>query len=400
MGVENAMIGWKPTGAIARGMACAAMLALSSTAQADVKAGVDAWSAGDYARAVAEWRVPAAKGDPDALFNLAQAYRLGRGVAEDLEQAEKHYARAAASGHLKAADNYGLLLFQDGRREQAMPYLSAAADRGDPRAQYLLGIAHFNGDLVTRDWVRAYALLTLANGAGLPQAASAIRQMDEHVPLAQRQQAQALLPVMRSEADARRAALMASADLSDDAPTGIDGSRTTANTAIAGATGALPAGRVPGPLAVAVVPPSVSTAEAAVAEAMRATGTESPASAGADFARPTQANAASAATPAQDRTIAAAETRAAPETVRESARTTAPVDGPWKLQLGAFSVASNADRAWVQVKGSTALAGKSKQLARSGKLTRLLTGGWPDRAGAEKACAALKAGGHACIVIR
>ena len=29
------------------------------------------------------WRPLAAKGDADALFNLAQAYRLGRGVPEE-----------------------------------------------------------------------------------------------------------------------------------------------------------------------------------------------------------------------------------------------------------------------------------------------------------------------------
>ena len=88
-------------------------------ALADVKAGVDAWANGEFDRAVEEWRSAAARGDADALFNLAQAYRLGRGVPEDLKQAEALYARAAAKGHIKAADNYGLLLFQDGRRELA-----------------------------------------------------------------------------------------------------------------------------------------------------------------------------------------------------------------------------------------------------------------------------------------
>jgi len=43
-----------------------------------------------------------------------------------------------------------LMLFQDGRREEALPYVQAASTRGDPRAQYLLGVAHFNGDLVDR----------------------------------------------------------------------------------------------------------------------------------------------------------------------------------------------------------------------------------------------------------
>ncbi|MEC9151060.1 MAG: sporulation protein, partial [Pseudomonadota bacterium] len=113
----------------------------AAPAMAEVKAGVDAWAAGDFATAVREWAGPAAEGDPDAQFNMGQAYRLGRGVETDVAQAEALYARAAAQGHVKAADNYGLLLFQRGAREEALPYISAAAMRGDPRAQYVLGIA-------------------------------------------------------------------------------------------------------------------------------------------------------------------------------------------------------------------------------------------------------------------
>jgi cell division protein FtsN len=356
-------------------------------AQADVKAGVDAWAAGDFARAVAEWKGPAARGDADALFNLAQAYRLGRGVPEDLKQAEALYASAAAKGHIKAADNYGLLLFQDGRREQAMPYVTAAAERGDPRAQYLLGIAHFNGDLVPRDYVRAYALLTLANAAGLPQAAPAIRQMDEFVPLTQRQQAQALAGQMRTHADARRASQMAAVDLGDGPATAFGQPAQVAS--------ALPPARVPQPVASVAVPASsVSAAEAAVAEAMRATGTESPATAGADFARPDAQQ--PAARPARD--VAQVRVARADPPVRPAAATAA--TGPWKLQLGAFSVAGNADRLWSELAGRPMLAGKSKQIASSGRLTRLYARGWPSEAAAQSACKALKAGGQGCIVTR
>ncbi len=307
-------------------------------AQADVKAGVDAWATGDFARAVAEWKAPAGKGDADAMFNLAQAYRLGRGVPQDVKQAEMLYARAAAKGHIKAADNYGLLLFQDGRREQAMPYVTAAADRGDPRAQYLLGIAYFNGDLVPRDYVRAYALLTLANGAGLPQAVPAMREMDGFVPLAQRQQAQSLAMQMRADADATRSVEMAAADLGEGgAVIGDRPDRVAITTPV-------PAARVPNAVTnIAVPPSSVAAAEAAVAEAMRATGTESPATAGADFARPAVAR---AATP---------PTRAAADNARSAPRVVAvpSAGGPWKLQLGAFSVAGGADRLWQQLAGET-----------------------------------------------
>ena len=263
----------------------ASLAGLTVPALADVKTGVDAWSRGDYAAAVREWRDPAAKGDPDAQFNMAQAYRLGRGVEANQKQAEVLYAQAAAQGHIKAADNYGLLLFQDGRREEAMPYVTAAAERGDPRAQYLLGIAHFNGDLVPKDWVKAYALLTLANGASLPQAAPALQQMDGFIPLAQREQAQALAQQIKRDTDARRAQQLAAVDLAlagDIAP-------STAQVASAPPQPALPprgSTRIPQPIATVAVSPSIAAAQAAIAEAERVTGTESPATAGADFARP------------------------------------------------------------------------------------------------------------------
>ena len=70
--------------------------------------------------------------------------------------------------------------------------IRAAADRGDPRAQYVLGLSHFNADYAERDWTRAYALMTLANGSGLPQARDALVQMDKYIPQAQRVQAQSL----------------------------------------------------------------------------------------------------------------------------------------------------------------------------------------------------------------
>lgn len=377
-------------------------LAFAGAAHADVKSGVDAWSAGDYARAVAEWQTPAAKGDADAMFNLAQAYRLGRGVKEDLKQAENYYARAAAKGHLKAADNYGLLLFQDGRREQAMPYVKAAAQRGDPRSQYLLGIAHFNGDLVAKDWVRAYALLTLANAAGLPQAGPGLKQMDDFVPLAQRQQAQSLAAQMRTAADAARGSQLAAADLDGGASTAA--TPPPAKVAVV-QPAALPATRLPTSVEQVAVAPSVAAAEAAVAEAARATGTESPANAGAGFARPAAATPISAtpvrvAAPVSPAPVRVAQTtppKAAPAASSASAPSPS---GPWKLQLGAFSVAGGADRAWVQASGKAALAGKEKVKLPAGNLTRLLAAGWPSQASAQAACNQLKAAGQTCIVTR
>ncbi|WP_288410648.1 SPOR domain-containing protein [uncultured Sphingomonas sp.] len=170
------------------GLALAGAL-LSSAAGADVKAGVDAWARGDWATAVREWQQPAAAGDADAQFNLGQAYKLGRGVKMDMAQAERWYALAAQQGHAQAEDNYGLILFQNGKRADAVKWLERSSQRGEARSQFVLGTMLFNGDAVPKNWRRAYALMTRASSAGLPQAAATLAEMDRYVPLPDRQAA-------------------------------------------------------------------------------------------------------------------------------------------------------------------------------------------------------------------
>lgn len=318
----------------------AAMLALlAAPALADVKAGVDAWSAGDFARAVVEWQGPAAAGDADALFNLAQAYRLGRGVEIDNIRARQLYEEAARLGHVKAADNYGLMLFQEGEQTRAMPMIRAAADRGDPRAQYVLGLSHFNADYANRDWTRAYALMTLASGSGLPQARDALAQMDQFVPQVQRAQAQSLAREIEAATRAQRSAEVASAEL---------------GTAVA----------APAPVVAAVSQPVPAPAPVPAAK------------------------------PAPPVAVAAA-----PKPAASAPATAAPrVQGKWRVQLGAFGVAANADRMWSQLGSHAALSGTRKTLVPSGKLTRLLATGFASEADAGRACAALKREGKACVV--
>ena len=389
----------------------AALVAMPGVALADVNAGVAAWQQGDYATAVGEWRGPAGAGDADAQFNMGQAYRLGRGVEQNTRQAEVYYAKAAAQGHVKAADNLGLLLFQNGRREEAMPYVRDAADRGDPRAQYLLGIAHFNGDMVQRDWVRAYALLTLANSAGLPQAAGAVAQMDTHIPLEQRQQAQALVPQLKREADARRSSRLAAADLgarpaAPARPTNDAGQASTA----AGALASTRAARVPQPVRETRVAPSVTAAQSAIAEASRVTGTESPADAGATFASRSTSipdpapNAgrveAQPTTPPVVRSEPAPRVAARPERSASAGTQPRAMGGPWKVQLGAFAVDGNAERLWARLSGRSELAGATRVLEPSGRVTKLLAGGYASREAAQSACASLKRSGQDCLVTR
>ena len=389
-------------------MVAGSVLALATPALADVKSGVDAWSKGDYAAAVREWREPANAGDPDAQFNMAQAYRLGRGVEANSKQAEILYAKAAAKGHIKAADNYGLLLFQDGRREEAMPYVTAASDRGDPRAQYLIGIAHFNGDLVEKDWVRAYALLTLANTTGLPQAKPAIAQMDDFIPLEQRQQAQIVAQNLKRKAETNRAQQLAAADLgvaSRNPGTNPTRVAPTPPPRVAAATpnrAPLPsaANRIPQPIERATVAPSIAAARTAVAEAERVTGTETPASAGADFTRRASAPAATPVRTARAPAPAPRTSTPAPRRPAPAATTGTSSNGPWRVQLGAFGVRGNADRLWSKLSGNSALRGSKKVVVPAGRLVRLQAGGFTSRSAAQTACNALKRSGQSCLVTK
>ena len=248
-----------------------------------VKAGIDAWQGGDYSGAVRLWRPLADRGNADAQFNLGQAYRLGRGVPADLRTAQSWFEKAAQQGHEQAQANLGLILFQNGERERALPWIRKAADAGDPRAQYVLGTAMFNGDIVAKDWPRAYAYMQRAAGQGMPHAVANLQQMDKLIPLQQRQQGLALARDMEGKAPPRP-------------------------TPVAGAIGK------------ATVPPSNS--------AMQST-----------LAAPPPRGAAPVRTPQT------------PVRVATPAPAPAGQGRGWRVQLGAFSTAANAQRQWQGLRG-------------------------------------------------
>jgi cell division septation protein DedD len=334
----------------------AAALALAAgVAQADVKAGVDLWQRGDFAAAVAEWRPLADNGDADAQYNLGQAYKMGRGVPADVHIAQTWYEKAAQQGHPQAAGNLGIILFQSGQQERAIPWLKMAADADDPRAEYVLGTALFNGDLASagKDWVRAYALMSRAAAQGFPPAASNLRQMDELVPEAQRRQGLALAAEMERKAGG------------PSRPVRIAGQ--------------------PGPR-------TVISRENALASTMPAPAPVRGAQ-GRAMAEP----------PAEGPPVAVHRGAPAP-VVHRNAEPPAPAPvavasagGGWRIQLGAFSSPAGAHRAWDGVRGR--LGGLQPLYGAAGAVTRLQAGPLPNRAAAERACAAAKAAGSACFPV-
>ena len=73
--------------------------------------------------------------------------------------------------------------------------------------------------------------------------------------------------------------------------------------------------------------------------------------------------------------------------------------GGWKIQLGAFGVAGNAEAQWNRVKGMAGVAGHGHEMLPSGRVTRLMATGYSE-ASAHAACARLSASGIACIATR
>lgn len=377
------------------GLAGLTMLIGTVPATADVKGGVDAWSRGDFDAAIREWRDPAAKGDPDAQFNMAQAYKLGRGVPQDLAKAEQLFAKASAQGHLEAGDNLGLILFQRGEKARALPYIQSASGRGDPRAHYILGLAYFNGDGVTKDWERAYALMSLAQQANLPQAVGALSQMDQHISLEQRQRSVALASSISADADATRLRQIAAADLAVtggsqmgsgrgtlkpftpakpvQVPTGADYARGAVPPVASILKTDTPQARKPVPPLASAVPPP----EKPKAKAKPATPKPAPSKVAAS---PSVPKPAASTSPAQKPAAAAS--------------------GPWRLQLGAFAIRSNADGLWNRVKSRPEVAGRTKLMLPTGRVTRLMVEGYPDQSSAQAACGTMKRGGFECLVTR
>lgn len=188
----------------------AAAIVIGGPASAGVKEGVEKWRGGDYKAAVTEWLPFAARGDPDALFNLGQAYKLGRGVAKNDTIAQEYYRKAATRGHGPAQEKLGITLYaQPATKTEGVRWLEQAAKNNQARAQYVLGVAHFNGDAAPRNWPLAYAYMLRANNSGVPQSVAALATMNANISVNDRAKGEAIAASM---AGGTAAALIASAE--------------------------------------------------------------------------------------------------------------------------------------------------------------------------------------------
>lgn len=385
--------------------AAAGSMTLAGTAAlADVRAGVTAWEAGDYNRAVAEWRPLAVQGDADAQFNIGQAYKLGRGVPQDFNEAVAWFRRAADQGHLQSEDNLGLVLYEMGQKGDALPWLQRSASRGEPRAQYVLGAELFNGERLSRDWVRAYAFMKRASDAGLQRASAALVQMDQHIPLEQRQQGLALAQTMeQTEGQTRMAAMTAStpATTPTRAPTVRPAPVPPSQPGVSYAPPP-----VSGPVEVASLPassrPPIGVPNAPVASNAAGDGDLRPglsATAGVNVHQGVPAAARTnvhSGVPAGVTAPVPVARRTTPVPAASPSAPATSARGAWRIQLGAFGDRGRATTLWNRISGR--LGNAEPTYVAAGSVTRLQAGPYATRAAAQSACSAVR-GVADCIVV-
>lgn len=136
----------------------------------DFERGLNAYGAGDYESAFAEWVPLAEQGHVHAQFFLGIMYGKGQGILRNDTKAAKWFRRAAEQGYAKAQYNLGVM-YTKGRGvpqnyAEAVKRYSRAAEQGDAKAQYSLGLMYGMGWGVPQNYVLAHMWFNLAASQG------------------------------------------------------------------------------------------------------------------------------------------------------------------------------------------------------------------------------------------
>lgn len=318
------------------------LLAFSTPALASVQSGVEKWNAGNFAAAVQQWAEPAARGDTEALFNMGQAYRLGRGVTQNRQTAMEFYRRAADKGHVGAAANLGITLWQNGQKHEALLQLRKAAAGGDLRASYVLGVATFTGDGAPRNKPLGYGYVVRAREGGLAVASQQAGRMATLMTAEDRSRGEAVADALASGSPV--AVALAGSSYTDTKPAPVTG------------------------------PDDEDAAEEEVT-----------------VATPKGTRSKAEPKPAEKATVKQADVKQAD--AKQS-------DG-WKVQLGAYGSERAARSAWASLVSQSAslLEGSKPIYSPKGGLVRLQVA-FDGRSDASDMCQKLSAAGRPCFITR
>ncbi|MEM7569682.1 MAG: SPOR domain-containing protein [Pseudomonadota bacterium] len=264
----------------------------------------------------------------------------------------------------------------------------------------MLGVLFFNGDVVDRDWTRAYAWMSLAASAGLPEANQAETSMLKHMTAAQ-------------VADAREISLTLvnpTGAFPNSMPVQFAKSKAPINPATAKKASvtdvkpAAPAAVVPVQTAAAVPAETPAQADAVqeVAEAVTETTEDVPSQ---DLTERVDVAEAEAVT-AEDTSYPESTSNPPVYELEADAPAVEPIIHAYKLQLAAFSTEDKANSGWSlfaqkhgDVLASLAPDVVAADLGERGTLYRLYASGFATKAEAREACDTLKASGQGCLVV-
>lgn len=127
-----------------------------------------------YEAKVPELEVGAAAGDPDAMYHLAQRYRKGREVPQDLPRAVDWLLRAADLGHAHAQSSMGVRYYYgEGvpkNHRLALKWYLAGAAKQEPEALYNVGDLFDDSDEIPKNPVECCAWMLVAATYGYVKA--------------------------------------------------------------------------------------------------------------------------------------------------------------------------------------------------------------------------------------
>lgn len=134
-------------------------LVLTPPAQAGLEEGIAAANVGDFDTAINEFQYLADRGFAPGIYELAQLYENGYGVAKNQYKAAQLYQQAVDKEYADAMFSLAVM-YQEGRgvkvdSQRAVQLFIGAAKKGVAAAQFNLGVMYTNGEGVLKDYPTA-----------------------------------------------------------------------------------------------------------------------------------------------------------------------------------------------------------------------------------------------------
>ena len=145
-------------------------MTLPAPVAADFDKAVTAFSSGDYATALEEFRPLAEAGHVVAQYNLGVMHERGEGTPQDYQKAFTWYQRAAEQGYTSAQYNLGNM-YRKGNGtpqnyRQALTWYKKAAEQGNIFAQNNLGLMYSKGEGTPQNFVFGYMWFNISAANG------------------------------------------------------------------------------------------------------------------------------------------------------------------------------------------------------------------------------------------